>query len=183
VQHQEIKRTDRRVERTRRLILEALPRLLEQKSFSDITVQDIAHTATVNRVTFYAHFEDKYALLDVVIRQRFRAQLSEGTELESEPESLLHKTALNVFRYVDGHRRCSVLKELEPRLVRSMQDELYHFLRAVMDDSAALVASWAIIGAASQWRTNKSPEPMEHLVHRIAGVLSAAVTSERLLTA
>lgn len=57
--------SDPRVKRTRQALLQAFVALLEEKqNFHSISVQDIAERATVNRATFYDHFEDKYALLE-----------------------------------------------------------------------------------------------------------------------
>ena len=50
--------------RTRQLLQGALLQLLGSKSFDDISVQDIAEAATVNRATFYDHYTDKFALLE-----------------------------------------------------------------------------------------------------------------------
>jgi AcrR family transcriptional regulator len=66
---------DPRVKRTRRLLLDAFVSLLAEKSFEAITVQDITTRATVNRATFYAHFVDKYALVDELIREGFAQML------------------------------------------------------------------------------------------------------------
>src|SRR6266849_3955451 len=66
------KGVDPRVKRTRQLLQQAFLELFREKSFASITVQDIAERATVNRATFYAHFEDKYALLDSMIREQFQ---------------------------------------------------------------------------------------------------------------
>ena len=63
---------DPRVKRTRKLLEEAFVALLAEKTFHRISVQDIAERATVNRATFYAHFEDKFALMDQLIRDAFR---------------------------------------------------------------------------------------------------------------
>ncbi|MFD2370076.1 TetR/AcrR family transcriptional regulator [Brevibacillus sp. GCM10020057] len=57
--------------RTRQLIREAFRDLLHSTGFDAITIKDIAQKATVNRATFYAHFEDKYALLDEVTTEDF----------------------------------------------------------------------------------------------------------------
>ena len=43
---------------------DALLVLIAEKDFDTITVQDIADRAAINRVTFYKHYEDKYALLE-----------------------------------------------------------------------------------------------------------------------
>jgi len=57
------KRTDRRVERTRKLLQDALISMMIDKGYEDTTVQDIIDRANVGRATFYAHFADKDTLL------------------------------------------------------------------------------------------------------------------------
>ena len=66
---------DPRVKRTRGLILGAFESLLAEKNFESISVQDVTEKAQINRATFYAHFEDKYALLNYSITQMFRQEI------------------------------------------------------------------------------------------------------------
>lgn len=63
--------TDPRVIRTKQLIQDALLTLVQQKDFADITVKDISEKATINRATFYAHYVDKFVLLDEMISEGF----------------------------------------------------------------------------------------------------------------
>ena len=56
-------RRDRRVERTKRLLSEALRQLIRERDYDSITVQDILDRADVGRSTFYAHFRNKDHLL------------------------------------------------------------------------------------------------------------------------
>jgi AcrR family transcriptional regulator len=58
-----VQKDDRRSKRTRQLIGDALVELMLEKSFADITVQDILDRANVGRSTFYAHYTDKDSLL------------------------------------------------------------------------------------------------------------------------
>ena len=60
----ESEKVDPRVKRTRQSLEQAFVDLLHEKGFQAITVQDITQRAGLNRATFYAHFPDKYALLD-----------------------------------------------------------------------------------------------------------------------
>ena len=53
---------DRRVQRTRQLLQEALVTLILEKGYEAVTVQDLIDRANVGRSTFYAHFRDKEEL-------------------------------------------------------------------------------------------------------------------------
>jgi AcrR family transcriptional regulator len=58
------KRPDRRRQRTRRQLNQALVDLIKEKRFDDITVQNVIDRAGVGRSTFYSHFRDKEDLFD-----------------------------------------------------------------------------------------------------------------------
>ena len=51
--HFDCQKLDPRIRRTRGLLQDALKRLLEEKEFDKISIQDIAQAATLNRATFY----------------------------------------------------------------------------------------------------------------------------------
>src|ERR1700692_3494409 len=63
--------TDPRILRSRRMLMDSLARLLMKKEFEDISVQEIADDATLNRATFYLHYPDKNALLQAMTESRF----------------------------------------------------------------------------------------------------------------
>ena len=86
---------DPRVKRTRALILNAFQDLLAEKNFEAITVQDVTTRAQINRATFYAHFQDKYALLDYSIAQMFMGEIE--------------KRMLNLCRYSPDNLRNLIL--------------------------------------------------------------------------
>ncbi|NNC13574.1 TetR family transcriptional regulator [Planctomonas sp. JC2975] len=54
---------DRRVRRSKTLIIGAFADLVLEKDYARVTVQDIIDRADVGRSTFYAHFRDKEAVL------------------------------------------------------------------------------------------------------------------------
>jgi AcrR family transcriptional regulator len=60
--------TDPRVRRTHQLLKEALIELAAERGFDAITVGDLAKRATVNRATFYRHYQDKYDLLEQIFQ-------------------------------------------------------------------------------------------------------------------
>ncbi len=55
-------KNDRRSQRTRHLLGEALVALIREKDYNTITVSDIIERANIGRSTFYAHYRDKDAL-------------------------------------------------------------------------------------------------------------------------
>ena len=53
--------TGARILRSRRMLVDSQERLLKNKECEDISVQEIADEATLNRATFYLHYPDKNA--------------------------------------------------------------------------------------------------------------------------
>jgi AcrR family transcriptional regulator len=95
------RKEDRRVQRTRQLLENALIDLTVEKGYAKVTVQDIVDRANVGRTTFYAHFQDKEELLTRSIEGFFdwlHQELEQPTRGES---SLL--PALTIFRHVAGY--------------------------------------------------------------------------------
>jgi AcrR family transcriptional regulator len=64
---------DRRKEKTRTAIYQALSVLLQKKKYANITIQEIIDQANVGRTTFYSHFTDKDALLSSCIESIFES--------------------------------------------------------------------------------------------------------------
>jgi len=66
------KSEDRRIQRTRQLLRQASIDVMQKKGFRARAFQEIAERANVSRGTFYAHFVDKYALLESLVREEFQ---------------------------------------------------------------------------------------------------------------
>ncbi len=58
------RKVDRRIQRTRQLMDDALIELILEKGYDKITVQNIVDQANVGRSTFYAHYLDKDDLME-----------------------------------------------------------------------------------------------------------------------
>ncbi len=93
---------DRRSQRTRALLSEALVALMMEKRYDDITVRDLLDRANVGRTTFYAHFQDKDDLLQSGFG-RIVDQLSQGPVGAGAPAGQL-LPSLELLRHIQSHR-------------------------------------------------------------------------------
>src|ERR1700722_18172771 len=98
--------TDPRILRSRRMLMEALVRLLTEKEFDDISIQEIADEATLNRATFYLHYPDKNALLQAMTDARFRNLMERRAISFTDCHGALRAIALGVCEYLAENAGC-----------------------------------------------------------------------------
>jgi AcrR family transcriptional regulator len=159
--HSDCQRLDPRIRRTRQLLQEALRKLLEQKEFDRISVQDITEAATVNRATFYGHYEDKFALLGELIRVTFLDLLAQrGAKFDG---GCFHVIILAVCDYLSELQKSYSFNQhqFEPFVEATVIDQIRIVLldgfqrhpveRSIPAEMIAATASWAIYGAVKQW--------------------------------
>jgi AcrR family transcriptional regulator len=77
------KKIDPRVKRSRLMLRTALIQLIDEGNYDEITVQQIADRAGLNRATFYLHYKDKHDLLQQSIDEELD-HLVEGV-IEAKP--------------------------------------------------------------------------------------------------
>jgi AcrR family transcriptional regulator len=166
---------DPRVKRTRGLILQAFEQLLAEKNFESISVQDVTDRAQINRATFYAHFQDKYALLDYSITQLFRQEI-EKRMLDAchyTPENL-RSLILVVCEFLSRlHSECAQPHQQFESLVEgTIKKQIFELLSHWLEQSTsripteipATVATWAIYGLASFYSHSKKRPALETFV-------------------
>src|SRR5580692_4211284 len=98
--------TDPRILRSRKMLMEALVRLLDRKEFDDISIQEIADEAGLNRATFYLHYPDKNALLQAMTAARFRDLIARRGLSFSDCDGALRAIALGVCDYLAETTGC-----------------------------------------------------------------------------
>ena len=166
---------DPRVKRTRSLILRAFESLLAEKGFESISVQDVTDKAEINRATFYAHFPDKYALLDYSISQMFLQMIEKRTlnACHYTPDNL-RNLILAVCEFLSNiHSECAQPHQqfeslTEGTIKKIIFDLLSHWLEQtnpkISVEIPATVATWAIYGLASLYSHNKKQPALETFV-------------------
>ena len=167
---------DSRILRSRRLLMEALARLLTQKEFDDISIQEIADEATLNRATFYLHYPDKNALLQAMTESRFRDLIKRRGITFTDCNGALRAIALGVCDYLAENTGCPsqlARARLEGSIIPVVEDMFKEGLAlhgtAPSVDAALLAstAAWAVFGAARRWFQTPDRIPAEEMAARI----------------
>ena len=199
------RRADRRVDRTRARLGQALRKLMEQRPLEKISVQDVIELAGVSRSAFYDHYDDKVDLLLsdmdeflermamlLVVRneesnriapvREFFAHVGEAEEIRgalARSERLQDFFDLAVEHFARGiELRLKQIAEREKTQQRRPRD------RSTASASSDLVAhalAGAFIGFLNTWIRKGQPLPAEAvdtLFHEFAwaGITSARAT-------
>jgi|ERR1700674_2506144 len=175
---------DPRILRSRRMLMEALSRLLIKKKFQDISVQEIADEATLNRATFYLHYPDKNALLQAMTDARFRDLIDRRAISFTDCHGALRTIALGVCDYLAENASCpSQLARVPlegsiiPVIEAMFKDGISRHGLAPGADAALLAttAAWAIFGAARRWFQTPDRIPAEEMAAKIETMVSPVI--------
>ncbi len=181
---------DPRIRRTRQLLQGALRGLMKTKALDEISVQDITDAATVNRATFYDHYNDKFALHEAMVAGGFHKLLHERNVLFDgtcpSAASAIILAACDYLAHIhtgDCTRQSAFEPLMESAMVAAIRRVLIEGLSkhpnpSISPDMIATTAAWAIYGAVKQWFYTPDHPPAEEAVQSIlqliAPILQAA---------
>ena len=163
------------------MLMDSLVRLLKKKEFEDISVQEIADEATLNRATFYLHYPDKNALLQAMTGVRFRDLIERRAITFSDCSGALRAIALGVCDYLAESTGCPTQLariplegSIIPVVEGMFKDGLALHGTASGADAALLActAAWAVFGAARRWFQTPNRIPAEEMAARIETMVS-----------
>ncbi|MFZ0886607.1 MAG: TetR/AcrR family transcriptional regulator [Candidatus Acidiferrales bacterium] len=176
----EVASTDPRILRSRRMLMDSLVRLLSRKEFDDISVQEIAEEATLNRATFYLHYPDKNAILRAMTAQRFRDLIARRGLAFTNCDDALRAIALGVCDYLAESSGCPgqlAKLPLEGSIIPVVEDMFRegarnHAVKPGVDpELLATTAAWAIFGAARGWHQTPDRIPAEEMARKIEAMV------------
>jgi len=182
----ELETTDPRILRSRRMLMDALAKLLTNNDFEDISVQEIADEATLNRATFYLHYPDKNALLQAMSDVRFRNLIERRGISFSDCDGALRAIALGVCDYLAETTSCPVQgsrlpleRSIIPVVEDMFKEGLAHHELAPGVDATLLAATvaWAIFGAARRWFQTPDRIPAEEMAAKIEAMVKPVFLS------
>lgn len=182
--------------RTRQLILDAFLRLLNTKDFNQITISDITSNATVNRATFYAHFADKYALLEAMLSGAFTTLVVQKLDTEA---LLTEQTLLELIgalcAYHESSQHCvkkydSVALMIEENIKLQLEQLILRLLGKTAGTpghskalgSAATLLSWSIYGVTYRWNQDGRTETPAELAKRVSPFIIGGISHLHSIT-
>ena len=172
---------DKRIRRTKKLLRQALTRLMQQKDFQSITVTDVVREADINRGTFYAHYRDVYDL-----REKIEAEMIEDfreliADLHPSGTSNLQPVLARAVDYLEENReivtalvRGTGVEGFGRKMITVLEEchlEMRPF-RSVEDAYAARFLATGIVGMMEKWITEPQPIPKNEIVELINRVLT-----------
>jgi AcrR family transcriptional regulator len=172
--------TDPRVLRSRQMLMEALLRLLNRKEFDDLSIQEIADEAGLNRATFYLHYPDKNALLQAMTAARFRDLIARRGLSFTDCDGALRAIALGVCDYLAETAGCpaqlakmpiegSIIPAVEGMFMEGAEK---HAVTPGTDPRLlATTAAWAVFGAARRWHQTPDRIPAEEMAAKIEAMV------------
>ncbi len=161
----EAKGADRRVQKTLKLLHEALMSLVVEKKYELIKVQEILDRANVGRSTFYTHYRDKDELLlkgfDSLRHGLGAAQAAAATGPGKSFERIIGFSQA-MFAHAQGYR------QVYSALVRSEAGPIVR--QRIQKLIADLIRVEFTKGSARQKKT-ETELPLELLIHYLASTL------------
>ena len=181
---------DPRQKRTRRLLQDALRKLLQEKPFDEILVQDIADAATLNRATFYDHYSDKFSLFEAMVAGDFHELLKErNIRFDETCSSAMEAIVLAVCDYLKeihrNEKQCASKGSFGPLLDSAVTRAIRIVVLDCLSKRAtrtgvshhvlASMISWAIYGATREWFYSKKRLRSDEIAPFVASVVGPAI--------
>ncbi len=187
---------DLRVRRTKAALADAFIKLLEQKTFDEITINELCDKADVRRATFYKHYADKNSFLKAYIyglRDRFDTLIWKSSKptatvdyYVSYARSVIefineHETAIN--NILDSSLFPSALSIIMEQNYSDTCDRLRASVAAGMQLNASVeVTAGVCAGGVSStiyvWLKNGKPLSADELADEVGAIVSAAISKK-----
>lgn len=178
------KKSDRRVNYSKKVLKECLIGLLQQKNIDQITVTELCEEADISRSTFYAHYTDPFDLLHQIERElldELNSYLSQFSFIGGAAESF--RFINKIFDYIAANAdQCRVVLGENGSI--SFQKELMLFVSQIsirewqgveevdgeLIDYLSLFGVNGCIGVVQKWLQSgmkKSPAEMAELIIKL----------------
>lgn len=166
---------------TKREIANAFKKLMESKPFESITVTDITEACNLNRLTFYYHFEDKYALLNWIYYNEIILSFKNNLNVVSWTDNL--KKALNTIKKEKVYYRNALAYD-NNEFRKYMHDAVIELFMSIVNDWAddkyideednkfvSTFFGYGIVGMVIDWVERDMPESPESMIEHLQNLV------------
>ena len=162
---------DRRQQKTRKAVFDALGRLLQDKAFYDITVQDILDEANIGRSTYYDHFQSRDDLLKAMCDDLF-AHISAAAKDHGDD---LRGLFVHILGHLGDEKESTLAVLLSPSrslLLNHLKEEISPVLAGMgREGLEAEVVTYAFIGTVDWWIDHRDSCTPEQAVDRLSSIV------------
>ena len=170
--------TDRRVRRTKKLLLQGLAQLMQQKQVKDITVRELSDLVDINRGTFYLYYRDIFDMVEQVekeLLEKFDGIIEKikDTNAADQKQSFLNE----MFSFImENKEMCKVLlgkngdivflqrlKNIVHEKCRSNAMEFRYDIKGSEFDYRYGFVAFGIMGLIHCWLERDCEEPAEYM--------------------
>jgi len=187
------KKQDLRVQRTKKMLNQALLTLMEKKNFQTITIQELANEAMINRATFYLHYYDKYELLEKCIKDNLDAiMLKHVTPVRHIKGGVFYaetfyRIVTDILKSVEENERffqimfesnCDrfikdyVIEIVNKKFLPQFGDKLDNIQSESHKNITIHLIVSAILGVMTWWITSEERDSPEEIANIIVGVVT-----------
>lgn len=185
-------KVDRRVRRTKALLLQGLIQLMEEKDIKDISVKELSDLADINRGTFYLHYNDVYDMLNKIEEELFR-EFNDILERDltgagSSPV-IPRPVLLDLFVFLGRNRdlsRVLIGPHGDLAFLNRLKDLVKEKLRMMMDNAECSVEHFDYLysfmvsgctGVIECWLNQKTPASPEKIADYCSALLHGGLSA------
>lgn len=175
---------DKRVKKTKKVLLDSLTTLMKEKKVNKITVTELTSLADVNRSTFYLYYNDIFDMVDKVETEIIK-NFSNAFE-EFSTKDATYENRLSFFTYVfefvkDNSAMCEILLgpdgeysfiEKFKRVLKNSQPNLNHKKIEVKNEFFIPFIVSGCIGAIQHWLKDDMKTPISEIAGFITNMIS-----------
>lgn len=158
---------------TKKKLAESLKKLMSEKPFEKIKIQDIVNLCNMNRRTFYYHFKDIYELLEWFYHDEALKQLEINSNYDTWTNEFLY-----LFHYIEANKKITlcVFKSLGREYLENfMYKSIFRVVKNIVYDLGSdlevkecqkdFIANYytvSLLGTLTHWiQADFTPSPVE----------------------
>lgn len=172
----------------KRVLASTLKEMIEMKSLSKITINDLTQACDVSRQTFYNNFKDIYDLVEWIYLKEVVTPIERGKIYDKWQDALTsifqyisenHVFVLNTYR---SFGKGFLEKVLRQEIELFLSNQVFKKIEVTKEEAKQVEFSYsfytyALVGVGLDWIEKQMPESVEELVERIERVMLGEIIS------